>query len=267
MVLAVAFGQGLFVLLYFAAVFLHELAHCVVAKRLFYHTEQIKLGIFGATLVGQFDNMSVVDTIKIALAGPLCNIVLAVCCLASWWMWPSIYPITHQFFVANVTMAVTNLLPLYPLDGGRIVFALVSKMNCRVIAVVKSAKTVASVVLFAIFVISLFTGDNLFSVGLFALCLLTVEVAPTGYTKSTFLWKRFEKVGMEKKTLVYQMDSTLSAVAKRIKGNYLYCLEIVDNQMKVVGVLNYQQLEHVIVTMPLTTKLSQLVATLPMKDS
>jgi len=75
MVLAVAFGQGLFVLLYFAAVFLHELAHCVVAKRLFYHTEQIKLGIFGATLVGQFDNMSVVDTIKIALAGPLCNIV------------------------------------------------------------------------------------------------------------------------------------------------------------------------------------------------
>ena len=74
-------------------------------------------------------------------------------------------------------------------------------------------------------------------------------------------------MGMEKKTLVYQMDSALSAVAKRIKGNYLYCLEIVDNQMKVVGVLNYQQLEHVIITMPLTTKLSQLVATLPMKDS
>ncbi len=260
MAIAVALGQGLFVFLYFVAVFLHELAHYVVARRLFYCAQQIKLGIFGATLVGQFDDMPAKDTVKIALAGPFCNVICAICCLASWWLYPTLYPITHQFYVANITMAVTNLLPLYPLDGGRIVFALVAKTcNGKILIVVKRAKTVVSVMLFVLFVVSLFTGDNLFSVGLFALCLATVEVCPTGYVKCAFLRRRLN-FGMEKKTLVYQQDTPLSAVTKRIKGNYLYCLEIVDSQLHVVATLDYQQLEDAVVTLPPTTKLCQIVS-------
>lgn len=261
MTAAVAVGQGLFVLLYFAAVFLHELAHFVVAKRLFYRTEQIKVGIFGATLVGQFDNMTVADTAKIALAGPLCNIVLAVCCLASWWLWPVAYPVTHQFYVANITMAVTNLLPLYPLDGGRILHVLIARIGGKkAIRIVEHAKTVAALLLFALFIASVFFGQCLFTVGLFALCLMMVEVSPNGYIRSTFLWGHFSRVGMEKRTLVYSLDSTISNVSKRIRGNYLYCLEVVDNQMQVVAFLDYQQLEHAIVTFPVSTRLSEVVA-------
>lgn len=262
---AVIFRQSYFALLYTVAVLLHEVSHYVVASRLFYRCTQIRLGIFGATLYGDFDNVSSVDRIKIALAGPLCNAVLCLVCVAVWWIVPSSYYFTEQFFSANASMCCANLLPCYPLDGGRIVTGIAeSKWNVNGIKFVKNLTIILSVGLFAVFVVSLVTADNLFAVGLFAVCLFSGVLVGNGgecYVKTTFASniRYFKKFGMEKKTLVFYGSSKLRDVAKRMQGNFAYCLEVVNDNLEVVANYSVAELERLVLDNLQDTKLIDLV--------
>ena len=60
--------------------------------------------------------------IKIALAGPVINIAVGFFFIATWWIYPEFYAYTDIIVSANLSMALVNLLPIYPLDGGRIIF-------------------------------------------------------------------------------------------------------------------------------------------------
>ncbi|MCM1533980.1 MAG: site-2 protease family protein [Corallococcus sp.] len=223
---AVLFRQGYFACMYVIAVLLHETAHYVVASRLFYHCKEIRLGIFGATLYGDFQDVTRKDRIKIALAGPLCNLVLCLACLAVWWLYPDSYYYTENFFVANVSMACVNLLPCYPLDGGRILTGILEgKLGKKSVSVAKGATAALSACLFAVFAVSLFTKDNLFNVGLFAICLFLGTFANVDecYVKTAFAVNKSEflRKGMEKKTLVFDQNNKLSEVASACRA--IFC--------------------------------------------
>lgn len=260
---AVLFKQGYFALNYAFAVILHELAHYFVASRLFYHCTEIQVSIFGAVLYGDFEDVTAGDRIKIALAGPLCNIVLATICLALWWIAPDTYYYSENFFTANISMACVNMLPCYPLDGGRVLTGIFEKkLGAKAVGLTKKITVALSLSFFCVFVCSLFVGANLFSLGLFAVCLFC-GVFGSGkvcYVKTTFTQsrRRFLKKGMEKKTLVFFEENLLHDVAKRMQGNFLYCLEVVDSDMNVVSRYSVAQLEHLIVTAPLDTPLKSL---------
>ncbi len=249
---------------YTIAVVLHECSHYLVARKLFYRCTQIQVGIFGAVLYGEFDNVTALDRIKIALAGPLSNLAVCVVCLATWWIAPESYPFTEVFFQSNVSMACVNLLPFYPLDGGRVVTGILQlKRNRDCTHVVKKVTVATSLLLFLLFVISLFTHHNLFSLGLFSLFLLSGALAKSNgekYVKSAFVFSKrhFLACGMEKKTLVFNSQNTLADVVKRLYGNYLYALEVVDDDMIVVATYSIAQLEKLVVTAPLSTKLQDL---------
>ena len=260
---AVVFRQGYFATLYSFAVLLHETAHFVVASKLFYRCKEIQLGLFGAVLYGEFQDVNGADRIKIALAGPLMNLALCLACLALWWLAPESYFYTESFFTANLTMACVNLLPCYPLDGGRILTGLAEKkMGDKALKLTKRFTVIVSVGLFTVFVVSLFTGSNLFSLGLFAIGLFSGAFAKgrETYERTVFSTnkRRFLKKGMEKKTLVFDLHNTLADVAKRMQGNFLYCLEVVDGDMEVVARYSIAELENLIINTPLDTPLSEL---------
>ena len=260
---AVVFRQGYFATMYSFAVLLHETAHYFVANRLFYRCKEIQLGLFGAVLYGEFQDVNGSDRIKIALAGPLMNFALCLSCLALWWIAPDTYFYTESFFTANATMACVNLLPCYPLDGGRILTGLAEKkMGAKALTLTKRFTVIISTGLFLVFVISLFNGDNLFSLGLFAIGLFSGAFAHSKelYEKTVFSTnkRRFLKKGMEKKILVFDQHNTLTDVAKRMQGNYLYCLEVVDDDMEVVARFSIAELERLVLSVPLDTPLAEL---------
>ncbi len=262
--LAVLFKQGFFALNYAIAVLLHELAHYVVASRLFYHCQEIQVSIFGAVLYGDFQDVTPKDRIKIALAGPLCNVALCVICLALWWAFPVTYSYFESFFTANVSMACVNMLPCYPLDGGRVLCgALESKLGNNALSLTKKLTMALSLALFCLFAYSLFAGANLFSLGLFSVCLFsgTLVSGKECYVKTSFAHNRAKllKKGMEKKTLVFDKDNSLRDVAKRMQGNYLYCLEIVDADMEVIRRYSVAGLEQLVLCNPLDTPLAELI--------
>jgi len=136
---------------------LHEFSHYLVASKLGYSMIKIRLMPFGAELFGDFDSFQNRDELKIAIAGPIMNFCVCIIVLGLWWIKPALYGISDVFFSTNLVMGIFNLLPIFPLDGGRILLCLLSKKLERK----KSAKLVKSI-------------TKTFAIGLFILFILTL---------------------------------------------------------------------------------------------
>jgi Zn-dependent protease/predicted transcriptional regulator len=116
-------------ILFFLSVLIHELSHALVANRLGHRVEKITLFLFGgmAHLSGEPDTPG--DEAKIAAVGPLTSIALgalfwlAAGLLASIGVGPLWVAVLSYLAFINVALAIFNLLPGYPLDGGRLVRA------------------------------------------------------------------------------------------------------------------------------------------------
>lgn len=124
--LLVFFGHAILFFNYLLVIFIHEYAHAFVASNLGYEIKNIKVYPFGICLNMDTSKVISSDEIKIALAGPLVNLILVIFCVSLWWMFPETYMYTYYFCFANFVTFVVNLLPVFPLDGGRVFFAISS---------------------------------------------------------------------------------------------------------------------------------------------
>ncbi len=124
-------GQVLAFFVYFIVVVLHEFAHGFVAEKLGYNLNKIYLLPFGAMLDINQNFISREDEIKVAIAGPAFNFILTFLCLGLWWIFPETYAYTSFFVFCNIITGLVNLLPCYPLDGGRILVASLSQKLSR----------------------------------------------------------------------------------------------------------------------------------------
>ena len=112
------------VLLVFSAVLWHELAHARMAMKLGFTVGEIELLPFGG--VARIEGLGVVGSrqeMMIAAAGPVASLVLAaISYLVNGYggMWADIWEFYYQ---TNLMLAIFNLLPGLPLDGGRILRA------------------------------------------------------------------------------------------------------------------------------------------------
>lgn len=98
-------------------VMIHELAHTVVARALGYQTPQIVLQPMGAAVQILNLGQDPKDEFYIALAGPVSNFVLAIILLTCNFTGSGI--ITN-LVALNLLLGLFNLIPVYPMDGGRI---------------------------------------------------------------------------------------------------------------------------------------------------
>ena len=124
----VAFGGvvGVFVVgIAFASILLHELGHAVVARRLGVHVAGIELGFFGGA--AKMENMprKADHELAIAAAGPAVSLLLGGAGLG-------LAALTHISLFAligwtNLVIAGFNLIPALPMDGGRILRALLTR--------------------------------------------------------------------------------------------------------------------------------------------
>lgn len=117
----------------FISVLLHELAHSLVARARGLHVKNITLFIFGgASNIEQEPSRPGVE-FQMALVGPLTSIALSI---LFWLLWlvsrDKISPlaaILEYLVIANFFLGVFNLIPAYPLDGGRVLRAVIWKLS------------------------------------------------------------------------------------------------------------------------------------------
>jgi len=112
----------------FASVLLHELGHSVVALQYKVPVRSINLFLFGGVAQIGAEPPSAIADFLIALAGPLVSLVLAgFFCIVQFLVAGSepLLGLARYLAYINVALVLFNLIPGYPLDGGRVLRAVV----------------------------------------------------------------------------------------------------------------------------------------------
>ncbi len=115
-------------LLFFASVLLHELGHSLVALRHRIRVRSITLHIFGGIAEIADEPSSAAVEFFVAIAGPLTSFALAA---LFYMLQPAFSPVEPLLGLAeylayiNLSLGLFNLVPGYPLDGGRVLRAVV----------------------------------------------------------------------------------------------------------------------------------------------
>jgi Zn-dependent protease len=133
-------GGVAFILALFACVVLHEFGHALTAKRYHIQTRDITLYPIGG--IARLDSLPQKpgQELLVALAGPAANLVIA----GLLWLYMHSFgtlpdwsvlenadqkqnlPFVFNLFAANIILAVFNLVPAFPMDGGRVLRALLA---------------------------------------------------------------------------------------------------------------------------------------------
>lgn len=131
-------GEGLYWIigavisfLFFASVLAHELSHAVVARRFGLKVRDITLFIFGGAATLEGDPKQPRDEALIAAAGPLMSLAIGgvlfgIDVLVDQ---EEILAIVGWLGFINITLGLFNLIPGFPMDGGRILHALLWRVR------------------------------------------------------------------------------------------------------------------------------------------
>ena len=250
---------------YLISLLLHEFSHMLVAKKLNYFCSKIVLYPSGALLYGDTDEFTFKDEILISLAGPFANIIFCVLFVFVWWIYPEIYNFTTEFVAASLSIAVFNLLPIYPLDGGRVVLATLSlsltrKQACKI---VKSVTMIVAFIMFAFFIVSLFFVTN-FQIGVTA---IVVFISVIGEQKDA-VYKRFIKSDLKRRKLKHGLKVSVLMVSDNIKLGKLmgkvdnfayYNFLVVDDNFNVVAKVSETQLFEIAKSCDLAKTLKEIL--------
>ncbi|WP_129116320.1 site-2 protease family protein [Halegenticoccus tardaugens] len=174
----------------FASVLLHELGHSLVARRYGLETESITLWFLGG--LAQFaelpDNWR--QEFAIAIAGPIVSVALGVLFYGSFELLagrlPAVRFVIGYLAVLNVVLAAFNMLPGFPMDGGRVLRAVLSRNRSRLRAT-RIAAAVGKGFAFLLGIAGVFTL-NLFWI----LIAFFIYIAATSETNQEVMQAAFE---------------------------------------------------------------------------
>lgn len=218
-------GKIFVFIIYTVSALAHELGHSFAAAGAGYKLNRITLMPFGAVVSGELDGLKCTDELKIALAGPILNLAVGLFFVAVWWIFPEIYAYTDVAAQANFTLALVNFIPVYPLDGGRIAYSLLSlKLKKETVrAICRISGIVFATALFALFIVSAFFTFNL-SFLFFSLFVLFGALDKNKENRYVRLYSSvteeklkkgipYKKTGIDKSVSVKNMLSVLDADA------------------------------------------------------
>ncbi|MDH3494939.1 MAG: site-2 protease family protein [Acidobacteriota bacterium] len=242
----------LFILALFLCVVLHEFGHALTARRYGITTRDITLYPIGgvASLESMPDKPA--QELAVAVAGPLVNAGIAVIIavyLGISGQFPGLrasalengsleIPFVFGLFVANTVLFVFNLIPAFPMDGGRILRALLSFRLDKVLATQIAAGIGQSLAILFVF-LGFFFNFWLVFIGLFVY-LGAAREAAFEKTKALLAGLRVKDALMHKFTVLNPDDTLGRAVDSLLDSQETHFLITEENEP--VGVLSRNEI-------------------------
>src|SRR5919106_1274637 len=118
-------------LLFFGSVLAHELSHAILARRFGLKVEGITLFIFGGATTIDAESHTPREEALIALAGPATSLLIGALLVfvGLFVSQPQLGALVSWLGFVNVALGVFNLIPGFPMDGGRILRAFLWKLR------------------------------------------------------------------------------------------------------------------------------------------
>jgi Zn-dependent protease len=177
----------------FASILFHELSHALMARRRGVKMNGITLFIFGGVAEMESEPEDPRTELLTALAGPAATVVLLVvlwplAILARTQEWPVLIQATVWYLaVVNLVLLIFNAIPAFPLDGGRVLRAILWSRKGDVRQATKTASSVGSafgLLLIVLGVIRVVTGDFIGGMWSFLIGSFPRTAATTAYQQT-----------------------------------------------------------------------------------
>jgi Zn-dependent protease len=245
---------------FFASILLHELAHSVVALKQGIPVKNITLFIFGGVSQISGEARRPLHEFVMAIIGPLTSLALAGLFFAAWWAitgFSNTNPVAivlQWLFFMNLVLAAFNMAPGFPMDGGRVLRAIIwglsgSSINATRVATLAgrglgyAMMVVGGLALFGTFrdYVSEWGGIWFIVLGMYL---------ENSAKQSWFQAKAVDILGRHFAEDVMQQDLETAGKDERLhylasRGGHRYIFFVTDENERVVGVLTQREVEAI----------------------
>lgn len=263
-------GLGVKVLVVFSAVLFHELAHAATAVIMGFTVREIELLPFGGVArIEGLGNAGSRDEIRIAAAGPAASLVLAAVIYFCMLQLTGKRELLEFCYEVNVMLALFNLVPALPLDGGRILRAYLAQQG----SYSRSTHSVARMGYAFCLLLVILSGYSYGSSGTINLTFLIVAVflyvagkkeqAVAGFRTMRLLAQK--KAKLQKKGLMLTQQVTamenvkVKDVVQCFQSEYYYIVMVVDEKLRLLGTVTETEIWEELPERGLYSRIDQFV--------
>ncbi|NQU17709.1 MAG: site-2 protease family protein [Candidatus Saganbacteria bacterium] len=257
-------------ILLFTSLLLHELSHSVVAKRNKIPIAGITLFVFGGVAQMEKEPSSAKIEFKMAIAGPLMSLGLALLFFTAsiigiyFKINPIIIVITKYLTLMNSIVAIFNLAPGFPLDGGRILRAglwyFMGDLQKATYIASGFGKALAFIIIGLGF-FSLLTGNFISGIWFIFIGIFLQEAADTSY-KQLLMKKMFSRVivsdVMSKEVIWVPAAESIDSIVHNYIFRYRHSSFPVMEDDKLIGLLTFHDVKEIPKSEWTTTKASDI---------
>lgn len=229
MIACAIFGGLPDILICLTTALLHECGHIFYAAKRGFACSEIKIMPYGAAAVCDVDGMRARDELCLALAGPFVNACVCVLLAGLWWFVPESYAYTDSVMKSNLAMLAINLLPAYPLDGGKALKCALCKFLSERASVVV-LKVIAAVCAAMLIVAFVFSGYNISLATLALFLCVSVFEKPVKAKLINFSSNGTLKRGVEVKYMLCDENLTFLQAFKMLEEKRYLVLRLVSDE-------------------------------------
>ncbi len=245
---AAALDSTLFIVLLFACVVLHEFGHILAARRYGINSPTVTLLPIGGVASMQRLPSNPAQELVVALAGPAVNLVIGLLLFAAL---GSLHPgdlaqiddpnlsLMGRLAIANIFLAVFNLIPAFPMDGGRVLHALLA-MRLGGPAATEIAARIGQGLAFGLGFLGLFGNPLLIFIAIF------VYIAAAGEAQMSAAQQALKGVtvgeAMETRFTPVSIEANLSQAVDALLATAQHEFPVVDAFGKPVGLLTREDI-------------------------
>jgi Zn-dependent protease/predicted transcriptional regulator len=233
-----------FILMLFLFVVMHEYGHALTARKFGIKTRDITLYPIGG--VARLERMpeKPVEELWVALAGPAVNVVMAILLFGWLFLTNTLEPLggltvssgsfLERLAVVNLSLVLFNLIPAFPMDGGRVLRALLA-MRMDYVKATQTAATIGQGLAFLFGLIGLFGNPTLLFIAFFVWIGASQEAGMV-QMKNSISGIPVTRAMMTDFKSLSPRDSLAQAVALLLSGSQ-HDFPVVDANGQVAGIL------------------------------